>query len=104
MNSSIDKIIRNLYEIIEALEEVRRVPTSKKPNEMSSILSAATIEKFLTVDQLVSKHPCFTKGGLRSYIFFEETNGLNKSGAIIRLGRKILIDEDKFLQWVENNS
>ena len=54
-----------------------------------------------TVKQFPTKHPAFTTGGLRSLIFNEHTNGLAKSGAIVRIGRKVLIDEAKFFAWIE---
>lgn len=53
-----------------------------------------------TVNQFVSKHPAFTIGGIRALVFNENTNGLAKAGAIIRIGRKVLIDEDRFFSWV----
>lgn len=54
-----------------------------------------------TVKQFTEKHPAFTHGSLRQLIFNEHSNGLTKSGAIIRIGRKVLIDEAKFFAWVE---
>jgi len=57
-----------------------------------------------TVKQFPTKHPAFTTGGLRSLIFNETTNGLAASGAIVRIGRKVLIDETKFFAWIENQS
>ncbi|MGZ5053789.1 MAG: hypothetical protein ACXWAT_02460 [Methylobacter sp.] len=54
-----------------------------------------------TVNQFTEQHRAFTTGGLRALIFNEHSNGLAKSGAIIRIGRKILIDEAKFFRWVE---
>jgi hypothetical protein len=56
---------------------------------------------FLTVSQLCDKHRAFKTGGLRALIFNEDSNGLAKSGAIVRIGRKVLIDETKFFAWVE---
>jgi hypothetical protein len=56
---------------------------------------------YLTVDQLCDKHKAFKTGGVRALIFNEEKNGLKQSGAIIRLGRKVLIDEARFFSWVE---
>ena len=44
--------------------------------------------------------PAFTNGGLRNLIFKEQTNGLRTSGAVVRVGRKVLIDLDKFFIWV----
>jgi hypothetical protein len=59
---------------------------------------------FLTVQQLIEKHPAFTNGGMRSLIFYEHQNGLASSGAIIRIGRKVLINENKFFDWVGTQS
>ena len=55
---------------------------------------------FLTVSQFSKKHPAFPIGGMRYRIFNEHKNGLAESGAIIRIGRKVLIDEAKFFDWV----
>ncbi|NOT10990.1 MAG: hypothetical protein HOP23_04005 [Methylococcaceae bacterium] len=57
-----------------------------------------------TVRQFQEKHPAFTIGGLRSLIFHEHTNGLAKAGAVLRIGRKVLIDEFKFLKWIESQN
>jgi len=57
-----------------------------------------------TVNQFTEKQPAFTIGGLRSLIFNENSNGLAKSGAIVRIGRKVLIDDVKFFAWVESQN
>ena len=41
-------------------------------------------------------------GGLRALIFNEHTNGFDK--VIRRIGRRVLIKEDAFFQWVEENN
>ena len=61
----------------------------------------ATACFYSTVKQFCQHHPAFTIGGLRSLIFNEHSNGLAKSGAVVRIGRKVLIDEAKFFRWVE---
>lgn len=53
-----------------------------------------------TVPQFAENNPAFPAGGLRWQIFNEEKNGLKAAGAIIRVGRKVLIDTDKYFQWV----
>ena len=60
-----------------------------------------TVWSYLTVQQFTAKHAAFNTGGVRSIIFNEQQNGLAKAGAIVRIGRKILIDEAKFFAWVE---
>ncbi len=57
-----------------------------------------------TVNQFTTKQPAFTLGGMRSLIFNENTNGLAKSGAIVRIGRKVLIDDAKFFAWIESQN
>ncbi|MFI3136861.1 MAG: hypothetical protein QX197_08790 [Methylococcaceae bacterium] len=64
-------------------------------------MTTQTIWAYLTVQQFTAKHAAFNTGGLRSLIFNEHQNGLAKSGAIVRIGRKVLIDEAKFFAWVE---
>jgi hypothetical protein len=61
-----------------------------------------TTSKFSAVSKFAEKYSdAFTQGGLRHLIFNAEKNGLKASGAIIRMGRKVLINEDKFFAWVE---
>ena len=56
---------------------------------------------FFTVKQFAEKYTAFKVGGLRMLIFNEDKNGLAKAGAIVRVGRKVLIDADKFFAWVQ---
>lgn len=59
---------------------------------------------YSTVNQFTNKHPAFTKGGIRALIFNENSNGIAKAGAVVRIGRKVLIDEAKFFAWVESQN
>ena len=59
---------------------------------------------YFTVQQFTKHHPAFTIGGLRSLIFNEHSNGLAKSGAVVRIGRKVLINEEKFFGWIESQN
>lgn len=56
----------------------------------------------LTVNQFADKHPAFPVGGLRHNIFHAGTNGFDK--CIRRIGRKVLIDEGAFFNWVDEQS
>ena len=56
--------------------------------------------QYLTVRQLSDKYPAFPQGGIRHLIFHEEINGFN--AVIVRVGKKVLIDENAFLNWIEN--
>lgn len=66
-----------------------------------------------TVDQFALAQPAFTAASLRNLIFKADSrqsskgeikgNGLIECGAIIRIGRKVLIHSEKFLEWVQQN-
>jgi|GEM_PF-1854714 len=56
--------------------------------------------KYFTVNQYADENPAFSQGGLRHLIFNENSNGLAESGAVVRVGRKVLIDGDKFADWI----
>ncbi|MBS4052445.1 MAG: hypothetical protein KGZ69_14770 [Methylomonas sp.] len=56
---------------------------------------------YCTVKQFCDQNPAFTEGGVRALIYNEDNNGLAESSAIVRIGRKVLIDQVKFFAWVE---
>lgn len=56
--------------------------------------------EYLTVKQFVEKHPAFSIGGLRSAIFWRRDE-LEKARAVAQLGRRVLINEPVFLQFVQ---
>lgn len=90
--------------------------------QLDSITSALhqtfpTIEQrpiFKTVEQFSSNNPAFTTSALRNLIFKADErhttigvikgNGLIETGALIRIGRKVLIDENRFYAWVQNQN
>ena len=67
-----------------------------------------------TVEQFADKQPAFSASALRNLIFKAESrkswngeisgNGLIEYGAIIRVGRKVLIDGERFLEWVRQQN
>jgi hypothetical protein len=78
--------------------------------EGDSLPDGARRPIYLTVDQFSERNPAFTAPALRNLIFKAGErecsrgpiagNGLAEAGAIIRLGRRVLLDEAKFLAWV----
>lgn len=62
-----------------------------------------------TVRQFSEKHAAFTQGALRNYFFLSEDRQTSKgiikgnglAAALVRIGRKLLIDEAKFFQWID---
>jgi hypothetical protein len=59
---------------------------------------------YLTVSQFCQKHTAFKLGGVRDRIFHADKNGLKASGAIVRNGRKVLINEVKWFAWIESQN
>jgi hypothetical protein len=70
--------------------------------------------KLYTVTQFPNAYPAFTEAALRNLLFKAERrhssngeipgNGLVEAGAIVRIGRKVLIDEDRFFDWVREQN
>lgn len=56
----------------------------------------------VTIAQLAEKCPGLTQPAIRWLIFNSKENGLAQSGAIMRNGRRILIDVDKFFSWFDS--
>ena len=64
----------------------------------------------LTVRQFAEKHPAFQQGSLRNLIFLAESRNTSKgkiegnglAAALVRVGRKVLIDEAKFFNWIDS--
>tara|TARA_Y100001960_G_scaffold269907_1_gene295734 strand:- start:287 stop:538 length:252 start_codon:yes stop_codon:yes gene_type:complete len=61
------------------------------------------IPTLLTVKNFAKKHKDFiSEPGLRFQIFNRKSNGLEEAGAIIKLGDKVLVDEERYFGvWVE---
>lgn len=70
----------------------------------------STAPAVFTVEQFAQRNPAFTAAALRNIIFKAEPrhtsrgeipgNGLIECGAVLRLGRKVLIDEGRFYGWL----
>ncbi len=67
------------------------------------------LHTLLTVKQFADKHPAFPQGSLRNLIFLAESRMTSKGTikgngldiALVRIGKKLLIDESRFFEWIE---
>ena len=67
-----------------------------------------------TVAQFAERNPAFTQAALRNLIFKAEErqstkgvivgNGLLEAGAIIRHGRKVMLHEQRFFDWLDSQN
>jgi hypothetical protein len=81
------------------------------PETNSRIQSLPLARVLLTVSQFCTKNPCWTESALRNVIFHATPrhsskgkipgNGLIEFGALLRFGRKILLDEHRFFAWLD---
>jgi len=74
---------------------------------MNTNTAAETTEpawSYFTVKQFSERHPAFTVASLRALIFDGNTNGLNESGAVVRINRRVLLNEPKFFDWVDGGN
>lgn len=62
--------------------------------------NATETPQYVTVKQFCEKHPAFSIGGIRSAIFWKRDE-LEKAHAVAQLGRRVLINEPVFLQFVQ---
>lgn len=49
------------------------------------------------------KEQGWTDGQVRWLIFQSKQNGLDDAGAIVRVGRRVFIDEPKWFAWMRTN-
>ena len=74
-------------------------------------INAPTRQVF-TVRQFAERNPAFSQAAMRNLVFKADPghsskgeipgNGLIEAGAVIRIGRKVLIDEEAFFAWVDS--
>lgn len=67
-----------------------------------------------TVGQFAKRNLAFSEAALRNLIFKADPrhstrgeipgNGLIEAGAIIRIGRKVLLDEERFFTWMDKQN
>jgi hypothetical protein len=84
---------------------VGETPTklSTTPTQAEPQPTANTEQPLLSVRDFCTAYPSFKEGGIRHYIFNEKSNGLSECGAITRMGRKVLINVEKFFEWAKTN-
>ena len=56
-------------------------------------------ENLVTVKQFSASSPAFSEASIRWMIFCAERNGLDR--ALVKVGRRILIDVPEFERWLE---
>ena len=94
MEQSIDtRIYETLLKLIKNI----------KKNNKEDIINTheKKIPRFIPVSKWNKYHDWPASGGLRHLIFFKDTNGFAK--CVKKVGKSVLIDENAFLEWINNN-
>jgi len=60
-----------------------------------------TAANLRSIRQFVEDNPAFTEGSVRWIVFNAKDNGLDDEGAIVRVGRRVFIDTDRFDRWLK---
>lgn len=82
---------------------------TKQTNKTASPAVHQQPRTLSTVRQFSEKYPAFTQGSIRNLVHLSSQrytskgkipgNGLDM--ALVRIGRKLLIDEARFFEWIE---
>lgn len=65
---------------------------------MNDILS----NRLQTIRQFAEHNPAWTEPALRWLVFNAPINGLKEACAVVRVGRRVLIDPVAFSEWVQS--
>jgi len=63
-----------------------------------------TSRKLKTIKQFSKDNSAFSEASIRWQIFNEKSNGLKDVGAIVRMGRRVLVDEDRWFLWLDQKN
>lgn len=84
--------------------------TAQSANISEFTFAQKSTRPVFTVRQFSERNPAFSEAALRNLIFKADAghstkgeipgNGLLQAGAIIRIGRKVLLDEERFFAWM----
>jgi len=62
------------------------------------------LKTLITIDELARRYPTILGGGrIKWWLRQRNENGLKESGAIVKIERQLLIDETKFIDWLQKN-
>ena len=73
-------------------------------NDIDGPVSSTSLLRpnLMTLKQFCQRYPAFPQGGMRWLLFHREQNGLKH--AVVKVGRKVLIDVDRFFLWLEQQN
>lgn len=95
-----DKIIDILENTI-SIVKILKSQTNQQQAPIETVIESTPKDRLIPVTKWNDYYDFPALGGLRGLIFNKDTNGFDK--VIRRIGRRVLIKEDEFFKWIENN-
>ena len=71
------------------------------PIVRSTARNVSKVRRLRTVVQFHQEHDEFSQSALRWLIFRAQDNGLQQAGAVVRVGRRVYLDPERFFAWIE---
>lgn len=113
--SGVDEFWKSVHAVLEALEtESQRRDTAARGSRRAKPFEAATNKiapstaqedtgrRLIPLSNWSEYHDWPPQGGLRHLVFHSDRNGFDK--VIRRAGRRILIDEQAFFEWIDTDA
>lgn len=114
--SGVDEFWKSVHALLEALEtESQRRDTAARGSRRAKPFEAATNKiapstaqedtperRLIPLSNWSEYHDWPPQGGLRHLVFHSDRNGFDK--VIRRAGRRILIDEQAFFEWIDTDA
>ena len=55
------------------------------------------------VKTFCERNPGFTPGAVRWHVFNSARNGLDAAGAVRRIGKRVYLIEERFIDWIDRS-
>lgn len=68
------------------------------------LMTLSDPRNLITIDEMARRLPTIlTATRIKFWLRLRNENGLKESGAIVKIERQLLIDETKFIDWLQKN-
>ena len=78
-----------------------KAQSNARPTPAVADLEGLRGAELVSVPQFSLIEPAFTQASIRWLLFHREKNGLLQSGAVVQLGRRVLLRPKLFRAWID---
>ena len=68
-------------------------------NEINQTRKPIVVPIIMTIEQISETTPGLCPKSIRNFLTERKTNGLSSSCAVIKIGKRLWLDQEKFLAW-----